>query len=83
LAVIGLLNRVVPQKAARLLVEVHGLPKTELRPLAPSRYFAQMKGEVELTFVINGNGKAHTIDLDWTGHKLTAQRIEENEIQRN
>ena len=74
---------VVTQEAARLLVEVHGLPKTELRPLTPTRYFAQMKGEVELTFVINGSGKAHTIDLDWSGHKLTAQRIEENEIQRN
>ncbi len=65
----------VTQDVDRLLAEVQGLPQTELRPLAYHRYFAQMKGEVELTFVLNRDGKAQTIDLDWSGHQLTARRL--------
>jgi hypothetical protein len=34
----------VTREGNRLMVEVQGLPKTELRPLGLTSYFAQMKG---------------------------------------
>jgi hypothetical protein len=57
------------------MVEVQGLPKTELRPLAPASYFAQMKGEVELTFAANGDAPAQEIAVNWAGHAITARRV--------
>jgi hypothetical protein len=57
------------------MVEVQGLPKTELRPLAPASYFAQMKGEVELTFAANDGEPTQEIGVNWAGHALTARRV--------
>ena len=51
------------------MVEVHGLARTELRPLSETRYFARMKGEVELDFLDSGE-----IALNWAGHDVTARR---------
>ncbi|GAA3131163.1 hypothetical protein GCM10010466_22250 [Planomonospora alba] len=55
-----------------LMVEVHGLKKTELRPMSRTRYFARMKGEVELTFV---GEPARKIEMLWSGHPVTARRV--------
>jgi CubicO group peptidase (beta-lactamase class C family) len=65
----------ITQEADRLIVEAQGLPKTELLPLSPTRYFARLKGEVELDFLVNGDGRAHEIALKWTGYRLSAQRL--------
>lgn len=65
----------ITQDGNALWAEVHGLPKTRLRPLATDRYFAQMKGEVELTFCDNGGQPVTDIAVDWAGHALSAQRV--------
>ncbi|WP_449065812.1 serine hydrolase domain-containing protein [Planomonospora algeriensis] len=62
----------VTREGESLMVEVHGLKKTELRPMSRTRYFARMKGEVELTFV---GEPAHEIAMLWSGHDVTARRI--------
>lgn len=63
-------------EANRLMAEVQGLPKAELHALAPERYFAQLKGEVELTFLVGASGEAEAIALVWAGRPMTAQRVE-------
>jgi hypothetical protein len=65
----------ITQEAHHLMVEAQGLPKAELLPLSATRYFARLKGEVEMDFVVNGDGRAHEIALNWTGYQLTAQRL--------
>ncbi|MFC4012766.1 serine hydrolase domain-containing protein [Nonomuraea purpurea] len=54
----------------RLMAEVHGLARTELRPMSETRYFARMKGEVELDFLASGQ-----IALNWAGRDVTAERV--------
>lgn len=66
---------VITQEEQRLMVEAQGLPKTELLPLSPTRYFARLKGEVEMEFVVNDDGQAHEIALNWSGYQLSAQRL--------
>ncbi|WP_173130121.1 serine hydrolase domain-containing protein [Kibdelosporangium persicum] len=65
----------VTREGDRLMVTVAGLKKTELRPLSPTKYFARMKGEVELTFVVDGDAQAHAVAMRWAGVPLTAQRV--------
>lgn len=65
----------VEQEGDHLTLEAHGLPKVTLAALSPSRYFARLKGEVELEFLPNGNGRAQGIALQWSGYALTAQRV--------
>jgi CubicO group peptidase (beta-lactamase class C family) len=65
----------VTRKGDRLMVEVQGLPKTALRPISPASYFAQMKGEVELTFVANNGEPTQEIGVNWAGHALIARRV--------
>ncbi|MBG0826450.1 beta-lactamase family protein [Planomonospora sp. ID67723] len=62
----------VTAEGESLMVEVHGLKKTELRPMSRTHYFARMKGEVELTFV---GEPAREIAMLWSGHEVTAHRI--------
>ncbi|GAA2872448.1 hypothetical protein GCM10010517_32840 [Streptosporangium fragile] len=62
----------VTEENESLMVEVHGLKKTELRPMSRTRYFARMKGEVELTFV---GEPAQEIAMVWSGHDVTAHRV--------
>ncbi|WP_084959593.1 serine hydrolase domain-containing protein [Thermoactinospora rubra] len=62
----------VTAEGERLMVEVQGLAKTELRPMSRTRYFARMKGEVELTFV---GEPAREISMVWSGHAVTARRV--------
>jgi CubicO group peptidase (beta-lactamase class C family) len=64
----------ITREGDRLMVEAHGLQKTEMRPLSATRYFAQMKGEVELTFITDGE-PAQELALNWAGHALTARRV--------
>ncbi|WP_127939295.1 hypothetical protein [Nonomuraea polychroma] len=59
----------VTRDGDRLMVEVHGLVRTELRPMSQTRFFARMKGEVELDFLPNGE-----VALTWAGHDVTARR---------
>jgi CubicO group peptidase (beta-lactamase class C family) len=59
----------VTRDGDRLMVEVHGLVRTELRPMSETRFFARMKGEVELDFLPNGE-----VALTWAGHDVTARR---------
>ena len=65
----------VRREGDELMAEVEGLPAARLRPLSPTRFFAQMKGEVELEFPA-GDGPAERIDMLWAGHQLTALRLE-------
>ncbi|MEU4545660.1 serine hydrolase domain-containing protein [Nonomuraea dietziae] len=58
----------VAREGDRLMVEVHGLTRTELRPLSESRYFARMKGEVELDFATDGE-----VALNWAGRHVIAR----------
>ncbi|NJP98046.1 serine hydrolase [Nonomuraea sp. FMUSA5-5] len=60
----------VTREGARLMVEVHGLARTELRPMSPTRFFARMKGEVELDFRADGE-----VALNWAGRDVTARRV--------
>ncbi|MGW3351537.1 serine hydrolase domain-containing protein [Nonomuraea rubra] len=60
----------VTRDGDRLMVEVHGLARTELRPMSPTRYFARMKGEVELDFRDGGE-----VALNWAGRDVTARRV--------
>ncbi|MET7466972.1 serine hydrolase [Nonomuraea sp. NPDC005501] len=57
----------VTRDGDRLMVEVHGLARTELRPMSETRFFARMKGEVELDFLTTGE-----VALNWAGHDVTA-----------
>nr|WP_055504854.1 serine hydrolase domain-containing protein [Nonomuraea pusilla] len=61
----------VTQDGDHLVAEVHGLARTELRPMSPTRYFASMKGEVELEFAADGS---HVL-LNWAGHPVRAERV--------
>lgn len=58
----------VTRDGDRLMVEVHGLARTELRPMSETRFFASMKGEVELDFLATGE-----VALNWAGHDVTAR----------
>ncbi|GAA2208930.1 serine hydrolase domain-containing protein [Nonomuraea monospora] len=58
----------VTRDGERLMVEVHGLARTELRPMSETRFFARMKGEVELDFRASGE-----VALNWAGHDVTAR----------
>jgi hypothetical protein len=60
----------VTRDGERLMVEVHGLARTELRPMSATRYFARMKGEVELDFREGGE-----VALNWAGREVTAHRV--------
>ncbi|SEG15540.1 CubicO group peptidase, beta-lactamase class C family [Nonomuraea solani] len=59
----------VTRDGDRLMVEVHGLARTELRPMSETRYFARMKGEVELDFRPDGK-----VTLNWAGRDVVASR---------
>jgi hypothetical protein len=56
-------------------LEAAGLPKTHMRAMSPTRYFAQLKGEVELDFVTDGAQPAREISIRWAGHPMTATRV--------
>jgi CubicO group peptidase (beta-lactamase class C family) len=58
----------VTRDGDRLMVEVHGLARTELRPMSETRFFARMKGEVELEFLPDGE-----VALNWSGRDVTAR----------
>ncbi|MGN9841428.1 serine hydrolase [Nonomuraea sp. H19] len=58
----------VTRDGDRLMAEVHGLARTELRPLSETRFFARMKGEVELEFLASGE-----VALNWAGRDVTAR----------
>ncbi|TYB64743.1 serine hydrolase [Nonomuraea sp. PA05] len=58
----------VTRAGDRLMVQVHGLARTELRPMSETRFFARMKGEVELDFRATGE-----VALNWAGHDVTAR----------
>jgi CubicO group peptidase (beta-lactamase class C family) len=58
----------VTRDGDRLMVEVHGLARTELRPMSRTRFFARMKGEVELDFLPTGE-----VALNWAGRDVTAR----------
>jgi CubicO group peptidase (beta-lactamase class C family) len=65
----------VARDGDRLMVEVQGLPRTELRPLSPARCFAQMKGEVEIVFPTGGE-PARELAVTWAGHDIVARRVD-------
>jgi CubicO group peptidase (beta-lactamase class C family) len=65
----------VTREQERLMVQVRGLAKTELRPMSETRFFARMKGEVELNFVPNGGAAPQEIEMNWLGHAMTARRV--------
>ncbi|MFI7132623.1 serine hydrolase [Nonomuraea sp. NPDC050153] len=58
----------VTREGEQLMVEVQGLVRTELRPMSETRFFARMKGEVELDFLANGE-----VALNWAGREVTAR----------
>ncbi|WP_188195549.1 serine hydrolase [Nonomuraea sp. SYSU D8015] len=58
----------VTRDGDRLMVEVHGLARTELRPMSETRFFARMKGEVELDFLPGGE-----VALNWSGRDIVAR----------
>ncbi|WP_283135978.1 serine hydrolase [Rhizohabitans arisaemae] len=60
----------VTREGERLMVEVQGLTRTELRPMSRTRFFARMKGEVELDFRANGE-----VALTWAGREITARPV--------
>ncbi|WP_275888291.1 hypothetical protein [Nonomuraea lactucae] len=44
--------------------------------MSATRYFARMKGEVELEFVVPDSGPVQEIALDWSGHRVDARRAQ-------
>ncbi|MGP3921512.1 serine hydrolase [Nonomuraea sp. 10N515B] len=58
----------VTRDGDRLMVEVHGLVRTELLSMSETRFFGRMKGEVELDFRANGE-----VAVNWAGHDVTAR----------
>ncbi|MFI9550868.1 serine hydrolase [Nonomuraea endophytica] len=65
----------VTRDGGRLMVEVQGLVRTELRPMSETRFFARMKGEVELDFLATGE-----IALNWAGQDVTARPATSREV---
>jgi CubicO group peptidase (beta-lactamase class C family) len=59
----------------KLLMDVRGLPEVALRPMSPTTFFGRVKGEVELTFMSEADGRVNTINFNWAGHQLDAKRI--------
>ena len=57
-------------------MHVPPLPKSEMHAISATTYFTRVKGEVELTFVVNEQGKVNTIDINWSGMPMTATRLE-------
>lgn len=58
-----------------LTMETPGLPKAHTSALSETTFFARSKGEVELTFVRDGEGRVNDITLNWSGYALTAKRL--------
>lgn len=65
----------VRRLADGLLASVSGLQPAPMQALSPTRFFATMKGEVELEFVGPAGHPVETIQIDWAGHPLVARRI--------
>jgi hypothetical protein len=59
----------------KLVMKVHGLPKSTLSAMSETTYFAHSKGEVELTFVRDANGQVNSIDVLWDKFELRATRL--------
>ncbi|MFI6390872.1 serine hydrolase [Nonomuraea sp. NPDC050540] len=60
----------VTRDGDQLMVEVQGLVRTELRPMSETRFYARMKGEVELDFLATGE-----VALNWAGQDVTARPV--------
>jgi CubicO group peptidase (beta-lactamase class C family) len=52
------------------------LPKSEISAISPTQYFTRSKGEVELTFVRNTQGKVDCIEINWSRYPMTATRVQ-------
>jgi ribosome biogenesis protein Nip4 len=59
----------------KLVMHVHGLPKSVLSPISETKFYARSKGEVEFTFVRDSDGKVNTIDTLWDRYQLKAERV--------
>jgi CubicO group peptidase (beta-lactamase class C family) len=60
----------------RLTMAIRGLPKSVLSAYSDTTFYARPKGDVELTFVRGGDGRVTSIEMNWSGHKGTAKRVE-------
>ncbi len=60
----------------QLVMKTRGLPKAVMSAMAENKFFARSKGEVEMTFVRDANGRVDQIDCVWGGHALTAHRLD-------
>jgi CubicO group peptidase (beta-lactamase class C family) len=59
----------------RLVMRVTGLPDATLSALSDTKFFARSKGDVEMTFVRDADGRVNRIDMNWSGHPMSAPRI--------
>lgn len=63
-------------EGGKFWMHVPPLPKSEIYVISPTQYFTRSKGEVELTFVRNTQGKVDRIELNWSGYPMTATRVQ-------
>ncbi|HLU11058.1 MAG TPA: serine hydrolase [Oceanobacillus sp.] len=58
-----------------LVLAIRGLPTSIVSAYSDTTFYARPKGDVEMTFVRDASGQVNTIEMDWSGHKLTATRV--------
>lgn len=59
----------------KLVMNIHGLPKSILSPMSETKFYARSKGEVEMTFIRDSAGQVNSIDMLWDRYQLTAERL--------
>ncbi|QBD76387.1 class A beta-lactamase-related serine hydrolase [Ktedonosporobacter rubrisoli] len=56
-------------------MHVPPLAKSEVFAISATKYFTHSKGEVELSFIKNTQGKVESIEMNWSGYSMIATRI--------
>jgi CubicO group peptidase (beta-lactamase class C family) len=62
-------------EGGKLVMRVWGLPDSVLSPLSESKFYARSKGDVEMTFVRDAEGRVTGIDMLWAGQPTAAVRV--------
>ncbi len=59
----------------KLVMKTPGLPASVLSPISESKFYARSKGDVEMTFLRESDGRVNSITMVWSGYNLTATRL--------
>lgn len=59
----------------KLVMKTPGLAASVLSPMSESKFYARSKGDVEMTFLREADGRVNSITMVWSGYNLTATRL--------